>query len=182
MQNLPHARLKVIPDSGHVPMNSHAKEVSAWLIQSFQSAPEPEPSDKVKPPESQPDYECENQIGGVVTGSYGRMIIDHCTGLILENVSADEIMVRGSVLEVENTEVFNTHIALDIYDSTVVMTAGRLHGQVVANRARVDFAGVEMVQATPFRVGEESRLVISVSRAADNRYLNTDRVLVEMDF
>lgn len=43
--------------------------------------------------------------------------------------------------------------------------------------AIVDFAGVRLTKDTPFKVNARSRLVLSVSRAGETRYLHSDRQL-----
>jgi pimeloyl-ACP methyl ester carboxylesterase len=182
VQNLQRGSLLVIPKAGHVPMASHPNEVSTWLLQSLRTAPDRKQSKIAKRHEGQTDYECKNQFGGIVSGAYSRVVIEKCIGLVLENVTAGEIIVRDSHVEFENTEMLNTGTALKIYHSTVVMTAGRVHGLVVVSKSRVDFAGVELDQIKPFNVGEESRLVLSVSRAGKNHYLHADLVLVDTQF
>ncbi len=182
VQNLERGRLQVIPDAGHVPMASHPQEVSAWLLKSLEEAAELRQPGITNLHDGQPLYECNKQIGGVVSGAYSRIVIDECTGLVLDNVTSYEIVVRKSVVEFVNTEILNAMVALDIDDSTVVMTAGRVHGLIVVNRSRLDFAGVEFAQAVPFDISGESRLVISVSRAGKNRYLNSDHVLLDTQF
>jgi pimeloyl-ACP methyl ester carboxylesterase len=182
MQNLPRGSLLVIPNAGHVPMASHPNEVSTWLLQSLRTTPDRKQSKIAIGREGQTDYECKNQFGGVVSGAYSRVVIEKCTGLVLENVTAGEIIVRDSLVEFENSEILNAGVALEINHSTVVMTAGRVHGLVVVNNSRVDFAGVVLDQTKPFNVGEKSRLVLSVSRAGKNRYLHADLVLGDTQF
>ena len=182
LQNLERGRLEVIPDAGHVPMATHPKEVSAWLLKSLQTVLDRKPLRPAKMPEPQTVYTCTNQFGGVVRGTYSHIVIEDCTGLILDGVTANEIIVRNSVVEVENTEILNTRVALEIDHSTVVMTAGKVHGLINVSNSRVDFAGVELVLAKPFNVGEKSRLVISVSRAGNKRYLHDDQVLIHTQF
>lgn len=182
VQNLERGRLDVIPGAGHVPMVSHPQEVSTWLLQSLQPWPDRKQTGPVKMPDAQTDYQCNGQVGGMASGIYSRMVIEDCTGLILDTVTTNEIIVRNSVIEIENTEILNTNVALNIDHSTVVMTAGTVHGLIEVNSSRLDFAGVELVQVVPFNVGEESRLVISVSRAGYKRYLHEDQLLSGTQF
>jgi len=182
VQNLQRGNLLVIPNAGHVPMASHPNEVSTWLLQSLRAAPDRKQPRIAKRRKGQTDYECKDQFGGVVSGAYSRVVIKECTGLVLENVTAGEIIVRDSLVEFENTELLNTGIALEIYNSTVVMTAGRVNGLVVVDNSRVDFAGVVLVQTRPFNVDGESRLVMSVSRAGKKHYLHADHVLHDTGF
>jgi len=175
-QNLERGSLKIIPDAGHVPMSSHGSEVSAWLLQSLREAPDLKKTDSPESAEGLIDYSCDGETGGVVSGAFSRMIIQDCTGLILKNVTAREILVSDSLLEIENTEISYTGISLDIHNSTVVMTAGRVHGEIALNASRLDIAGVELLLRKPFRIAEESRLVMSVNRAANGRYLHDDFV------
>jgi len=178
-ENLEYGRLDVIPGAGHVPMVSNPEEVSTWLMQSLQTVPDPKQSKPANMFDVQTDYQCNGQVGGMVSGAYSSIVIEDCTDLILDGVVANEIVIRNSIVEIENTEILNTNVALEIDHSTVVMTAGRVHGQIEVNGSRIDFAGVQLIRIEPFNVGEESRLVISVSRAGNDRYLHSDKVLRE---
>jgi hypothetical protein len=181
-QNLVRGRLEIIADAGHVPMASHGSEVSEWLLRSLLIAPDLRKEEFPEAAEGQIDYNCDGEAGGVVSGAYARMIIHGCTGLILKNVTAREILVSDSLLEIESTVISYPGISLDIHNSTVVMTGGKVHGTIAVNVSRLDIAGADLFLAKPFRIAEESRLVMSVNRAANGRYLHNDYVLRDTVF
>jgi len=181
-ENLENGRLDVIPGAGHVPMESNPQEVSAWMLHSLQTVPEPKPSRPAEISEAQTDYQCHGQFGGMVSGDYSQIVIENCNGLILDTVTARNIIIRNSAIEIEATDILESGVALEIDHSTVVMTAGTVHGLIEVNGSRLDFAGVELLQDVPFIVGDESRLVISVSRAGSQRYLHLDRTLTGTRF
>lgn len=180
--NLSHARLDVIADAGHVPMASHANEVSSWLLQSIETPPDPEPVKIAEMNQGQSNYQCKKEFGGVVSGTFARMNVEECVGLVFDQVTAYEIIIRQSDVELINTKILRPSVSMEISDSSVMMTAGRVHGQIVLNDSRLDLAGVELNQDQPFEILGESRLVMSVSRAGKNRYLNADRVLLNTQF
>jgi hypothetical protein len=54
------------------------------------------------------------------------------------------------------------------------MTGGAVAGAVKLDKARIDFAGVDLLKETPFEISGPSRLVLSVNRAGKTKYLHGD--------
>lgn len=172
--NLVAGELTVIAEAGHVPMATHPKEVTQWLLATLNSSPKSRPIAATINSVANNNYNCNNSSNEVVRGQYARISLNQCTGVLLDGVIADELIAVNSVVEIQNTQLNNQLTALTAENSVVMMTGGSINGQVKLDKARIDFAGVTLAQSKPFTVKQISRLVLSVNRAADNRYLHQD--------
>jgi hypothetical protein len=172
--NLVTSELTVIEDAGHVPMGSHPKEVSRWLLASLDSQPKSIAQTAIENTSTKQNYECDHSAGETLRGSYARITLTKCTGVLLDGVVADELVAIDSVIEIQNSHFSSGQTALTIKKSVVMMTGSGINGLVNLDQARIDFAGVKLTKDTPFNVNTRSRLVLSVSRAGDKRYLHSD--------
>lgn len=176
------SELTVIAEAGHVPMATHPKEVTQWLLATLNSSPKSLPTTASKNSVANNNYDCNNSNNEVVRGQYARISLNQCTGVLLDGVIADELIAVNSVVEIQNSQFNNQPIALTAEKSVVMMTGGTINGQVNLDKARIDFAGVTLARPKPFTVKQISRLVLSVNRTADNRYLHQDIQLENVDW
>lgn len=172
--NLATSELTVIESAGHVPMASHAKEVSQWLLASLNAQPKSISKTTLENSSTKQNYECNHSTGETLKGSYARITLTECTGVLLDGVVADELVAIDSVIEIQNSRFSSGQTSLTIKKSVVMMTGSTINGLVSLDQARIDFAGVKLTKDTPFKVNTRSRLVLSVSRAGETRYLHSD--------
>ena len=172
--NLTTSELTIIEGAGHVPMASHPKEVSQWLLASLQYQPKATQKPAIENTATKQNYSCDHSTGETLRGSYARITLTECTGVLLDGVVADELIAMDSVLEIQNSQFMSGQTSLMINNSVVMMTGGTISGLVKLDQARIDFAGVNLTKEIPFNVSARSRLVLSVSRAGNNRYLHSD--------
>lgn len=172
--NLATSELTVIESAGHVPMASHAKEVSQWLLASLNAQPKSISKTTLENSSTKQNYECNHSTGETLRGSYARITLTECTGVLLDGVVADELVAIDSVIEIQNSHFRSEQTSLTIKESVVMMTGSTVNGLVNLDQARIDFAGVRLTKDTPFKVNTRSRLVLSVSRAGETRYLHSD--------
>jgi hypothetical protein len=172
--NLASSELRVIEAAGHVPMTSHPKDVSQWLLERLNTQPKSAPQPAIENPTTRQNYDCDYSTGDTLHGRYARITLKECTAVLLDGVIADELIVMDSVIEIQNSHFMSEQTSLMIKDSVVMMTGGSISGAVNLDKARVDFAGVRFAQEVPLVVNRKSRLIISVSRASKNRYMHTD--------
>ena len=64
--------------------------------------------------------------------------------MIIENARARQLIAKRSSIAARNLSVISTEVALDLSDSTLMMTAGIVEGRIAiaADNSRVDLAGV----------------------------------------
>lgn len=178
--NLTGSDLTIIEEAGHVPMTSHTAEVAQWLIAklgkfSVSTSHSSSTAQTALEESSTPqDYTCDHSTGETLRGRYARITLKECTAVLLENVIADELIAIESVVEIQNSEFNNNQTSMSVNASVIMMTGGSIAGSVKLDKARIDFAGVNLFKETPFVIKAQSRLVLSVSRAGKNTYLHGD--------
>ncbi len=180
--NLAAGELTVIAEAGHVPMATHPKEVAQWLLATLNNSPKSLPTAALANSVANNNYDCNGSNNETIRGKYARISLNQCTGVLLDGVIADELIAVNSVVEIQNSQFNSQQIALTAENSVVMMTGGSINGRANLDKARIDFAGVTLAHPTPFSVKKISRLVLSVSRAAENRYLHQDIQLENVDW
>lgn len=173
--NLAASELTIIPDAGHVPMTSHAKEATQWLLLTLNNPPKSlQPSTAKATGVAPENYDCNSSTGDILRGQYARVSLKGCTGVLLDGVTANELIAIDSVVEIQSSYFANSETALTLTNSVAMITGGTIAGSVNLDSTRIDFAGVTLTKNTPFIAKQKSRLVLSVSRAGENRYLHQD--------
>ncbi|HEY8939291.1 MAG TPA: alpha/beta hydrolase [Cellvibrio sp.] len=174
--NLALSELTVITEAGHVPMATHTKEVVQWLLPALSNSSQSLQQSSTTAPNTKPEnYDCNGSTGDILRGEYRRISLNGCQGILLDGVTANELVATDSAVEIQNAKFTSIDAALTLTNSVVMMTGGSITGTVNLDKARIDFAGVNLIKDTPFLVKQRSRLVMSVSRAGKNRYLHQDK-------
>ena len=138
-----------MPNVGHTPMD--APTVSAFLPlleRALQQAPQPTFTE-AQPNVKALDLQCNSETNRFITGSFREIVIDGCTGVHMEHVAAEHIVVRNSTVRMLEVQVAATRrggAALEVASSEVIATAGKLIGDVAlrADNARIDLAGLTL--------------------------------------
>jgi hypothetical protein len=180
--NLASNSLTIIDGAGHVPMASHPQEVSRWLLANLNTAPNSILKPDTKNTTTKQNYSCDHSTGDTLRGHYARITLTECTSVLLDGVVADELILNDSVIEIQHSHFLGKHTSLAVTKSVVMMTGGSIAGLVKLDQARIDFAGVNLSKEIPFTIIAKSRLVLSVSRAGNNRYLHNDLQLESTNY
>lgn len=101
------------------------------------------------------------------SGHYREVIVEHCSAVRLENLIAERIVIRDSIVQMHNVQIRATDVALDVTQSEVTATASNFSGEVAirAGACRIDLAGVHLLGiGTAVEVKRRSRLVASISQ------------------
>ncbi|MEN0039483.1 MAG: alpha/beta hydrolase [Cellvibrio sp.] len=169
---LANSNLKIIDGAGHVPMATHAKDVSQWIIEQFNKPITQAKADKItNTPQA---YECLQRSGDRLTGNYTRITLNGCTEVTLDGVTANEIIITDSAAAIQNSHFTNPQTSLTITNSSVLATGGSISGLVTVDNSRIDFAGIQFTQNISFNATKKSRLILSVSKTSNGRYLHKD--------
>jgi pimeloyl-ACP methyl ester carboxylesterase len=139
------ARLRIIEGAQHMPMNQRPDAFNRALLEALQGPDMlrvPAPID----PESQGDVRCENQTGVRYSGTFERLILESCSGVTIENARARRLIANRSSIAARNLHVISTDVALELSDSTLMLTNGIVGGRIaiVADNSRLDLAGVTL--------------------------------------
>ncbi len=162
---LPNARLEILENSAHVPMQDNAEKFNA-LVLGHLRAPAPLPERATHPAAATRNGRCERRQGMSFQGNYETLLIRECKNAVLRDVRARRVTIIDSSVEIENSEISD---GLRIEDSTLTMTGGRIRGAVAitALASRLDLAGVTITaDELAVRAPLESDLVFSVCRVS----------------
>ena len=113
------------------------------------------------------DLKCSGLVDQQYSGHYREVILEHCSAMRLENLIAERIVIRDSIVQMHNVQIRATDVALDVTQSEVTATASNFSGEVAirADACRIDLAGVHLLGiGTAVEVKRRSRLVASISR------------------
>jgi hypothetical protein len=146
---LPQAQLLVMPNVGHTPMDAPTASAFLQLLErALQQAPQPAvPDTQVSADAS--DLQCKDETLRFITGRFREIVIDGCSGVQMEHVTAEHIVVRNSTLRMTDVQVDASTrggAALEVTSSEVIVTAGKLVGDIAlrVDAGRVDLAGLTL--------------------------------------
>lgn len=148
-RQLPSSQLTTIADAAHVPMRETPQRALA-LVEEFLRAEEP-PWRATPPPASiprdAPELHCENKHGVTFTGVFSRVTIDKCEDVRLSNVTATELAIRNSKVDLVNVRVTGTDTAARISNSLLVGTNVEWRADIGLDvtDSRLDLAGAELI-------------------------------------
>ena len=170
---LPDARLVVMPNAGHVPMHSHPEEFADLVLAGLNhtgvepaSGSAPAATTVASIDQAPPVLQCKSRSLETYTGKFKSIHIDDCIGINLHGVTTEKLVIKHSVVELENVVVNAKEVALDVTESVITATNAQLTGSVgiLANGSRLDLAGVTVVgEKLAVKVRNKSLFIFSIS-------------------
>lgn len=167
---LPQARLVTFPGAGHSPMRDAAASFNGELLAFLQQeAPPSEGGDKL--PQSVPPsgrrVSCRHQNERVYEGSFERLELHGCKGVIIRNARIGQLLAEESVVTINNSDIGSANgTALKAVGAELTLTATTLSGEVAihASRSRLDLAAVTLdASHEAVTGGSGSSLIFSIS-------------------
>ncbi|HMH17509.1 MAG TPA: alpha/beta hydrolase, partial [Burkholderiales bacterium] len=164
---LPRARLAVIERAGHELMLEAPERFRAVLEPFLERGLPPAPAIVAAPLAKRGEGTCRNERNRVFEGEYDRLILDGCRNAQIRNARVRELHILDSTVTLDDSDIVGDETGLSAYDSTIVMTGGRIQGKVAiaASASRLDLAAVEVVgREAAVTASEKSYVVFSLSR------------------
>ena len=165
---LPEAKLFIIKDAEHVPMNSHTEKFNQLLTSALSGSAENNHQQSTTPSTvSKGVLQCNNGYNFVYEGTYSSISLVNCKRILLKNIRAKNLFIKDSLVEMENVYIFSAHTALDVNDSVITVTNAIFKGRtgIRTSGSRLDFAGVLVSgEETGINIRNLSRLVFSISK------------------
>jgi pimeloyl-ACP methyl ester carboxylesterase len=163
---LQNSSLTIIENADHVPMNSQSIIFNDLLLRALRG--DIIDSDvELKNSTPSQSLHCKDKRGEIFSGDFTDIIIENCQGIVLQNVSAESLVIKNSRINIENTVIKSTAMAVSVEHSLVVATNLKLYGETgirVAN-SRLDLAGASIkADGSGIVVDEPSTLVFSISQ------------------
>jgi pimeloyl-ACP methyl ester carboxylesterase len=144
---LPRAQLLSMPGVEHTPMA--LATVQIFLPQLERAlADEPQPPSQAEPPVGTlADARCTGETDRLYSGHFREVIIQDCTAVKLQNLTAQRVVIIDSIVQMLNTRVRSASgNAVEVVNSDLIATAGEFSGDVAisADKARLDLAGIRL--------------------------------------
>jgi len=169
---IPGATLEVLEGCGHVPMRDRLERFKELVIDWLASPPRAIERERAREPMKGPDEHVDRAQGRVLTGEYGRLIIDECEGIVLRGVRAGSVVIRRSRVELEDCDVVGVQIGLEATDSRVKATGGSISAEVAirAERSDLDLAGTAVEgRLAAVRGAADAQVLFSVCQVRSPR-------------
>ena len=143
---LPRARLAVIERAGHEPMLEAPERFRAVLEPFLERGLQPEPASAAAPLAKHGDASCQRERNRVFEGEYDSLTLDGCQQVQIRNARVRELRVLDSTVTIDDSRIGSGETGLQARNSTIVMTGGRVEGNVAITAAasRLDLAAVEV--------------------------------------
>jgi esterase/lipase len=164
--SLPDARLEILEDSAHVPMQDNTEKFNALVLGHLRSPATAPARAAHSAAVGTRNGRCQRRQGMSFQGDYDTLVIRECKNAVLRDVRVRRLVIFDSTVEIETSDIGD---GLRIEDSTLSMTGGRIAGAVAitALASRLDLAGVTITASElAVRAPLESDLVFSVCRVS----------------
>jgi len=169
---LPRARLSVIERAGHELMLEAPERFRTVLEPFLERGLPPAPARAAAPLTKRGEGTCRNERNKVFEGEYDSLILDGCRNAEIRNARVRELHVLESTVTLDDSDIGGGETGLYAYSSTIVMTGGRIEGNVAiaASGSRLDLAAVEVEgREAAVTARQRSYVVFSLSRVRSPR-------------
>jgi pimeloyl-ACP methyl ester carboxylesterase len=168
---MPHARLEIISDSGHEPMQDQTERTNA-LIRKHLLASEHDLAEKYQKAPRLPAFTservgtCYRDSGMKFEGDYRSIELRDCSNITIRNARVGELNVLNSRLKLIDTDILGKKEGLHADNSDVTITNGNISGVIAikAERSRFDLAGVHLNASQDAVKAVGCKFVFSISR------------------
>jgi pimeloyl-ACP methyl ester carboxylesterase len=170
---LPRAELKTMPRVGHTPMEDAPDQFLTLLGAALAANPTPRSPPSAASALEPTNLRCDDRVDQEYSGHYSEVVINRCRAVRLNNLSAERVIIRDSIVQMQNVHVRSSDVALEVSNSEVIATASDFSGEVAirADASRIDLAGVHLISiGNAIEVNRFSRFIASISRIQSPDY------------
>jgi len=167
--NIVRARLEVLPESGHTPMDDVPFKFQEQVRRFLASPVIPERYVAVRDPAPLPASErrghCDGKRGQVFEGDFERIDLVGCDGAILRNVRVRNLRIVGSRVSINDSRIGDLNGGLFTERSRLIITSSRIEGNPAIRAAdtMLDVAGSRLIgQQSAITTPNLAELVCSV--------------------
>ena len=183
-----HARLELIADSGHVPMQDQSAKLNN-LVASYLLASDQDLAEQFHP-DVQPLFagkrvgKCSGESGKVFEGDYLSIDLRECSNITIRNARVGALTVVNSQLDLIDTDIVGKKVGLHADNSDITITNGDISGVIAikSEDSRLDIAGAHVSGSRDAVRGVNSKLVFSVCEVHSphvNGYFHTYKKLID---
>jgi pimeloyl-ACP methyl ester carboxylesterase len=185
---MPHARLEIVAESGHEPMQDQTEKTNA-LIAKHLLASEKDLAGQFPHTPSLPAFTskrsgtCSHESGMEFTGDYRRIDLHDCSNITIRNARVEQLNVVNSRVALFDTDIPGKDEGLIADNSNVTITNGDISGMIAikSNRSRFDLAGVHLMGSQDAVMATDSKFVFSICHVHSPHTDGTLHVYKKMD-
>jgi len=167
---MPRARMEIIPDSGHEPMQDQTERTNT-LIRRHLLASEHDLAERYRPAPPRPAFaservgSCSGASDMKFEGDYRSIELRDCSNIIIRNARVGQLNVLNSRVEMLDTDILGKDEGLHADNSDVTITNGDISGVIAINAtgSRFDLAGVHLQGSQDAVKAVDSKFTFSVS-------------------
>ncbi|MBI4809775.1 MAG: alpha/beta hydrolase [Nitrosomonadales bacterium] len=168
---MPHARLEIIADAGHEPMQDQIEQTNT-LVRKHLLASEQSLMEQFQPMPSKPAMTskregiCKNDSGMIFEGDYRSIELRDCSGITIRNARIGHLHVYNSRATLTDTDILGKEEGVYAEYADLTVTNGDISGTIAINAkySRLDLAGVHLKGSQDAVKALGSKLVFSISQ------------------
>ncbi|MHB8454082.1 MAG: alpha/beta fold hydrolase [Acidiferrobacterales bacterium] len=170
--NIPQARLEILQDCGHTPMDDQPLKFNELVLRELKS-PGPTRAQFLartgpvnRLPVSGRTGSCRKQHNMVFEGDYDRIDIRDCRDVRVRNAHVGELHIDDASVRIDNSRIGDKDGGLVVDNANVTITGGTIDAPVAitASDSHLDLAGVTVIGSkAAVRAPRRSRFLFSVS-------------------
>lgn len=168
---MPRARLEIIANSAHEPMNDQPEKLNTLLMHHLlvdeqALAGQFGKKNKESAPASERVGTCTGDSNKTFEGDYRSIELRDCTNITIRNARIGQLSVYNSRVTLLDTDIAGKDEGLLANNSDITITNGEISGAIALNaiNSRVDLAGVHLKGSRDAVKAVGSKLVFSVSQ------------------
>lgn len=169
--NIDGATLAVIEGAAHVPMKTHTLEFINTVKQAINSNVPIVTNYEFEL--TQGDLVCNGKSNVTYSGKYDAIVLNQCTNIKLQTITAKSLEVNDSLVEAENLTLMGPNIALKAKESVLRITNGTIKGNkaILLSGSRLDLAGVD-ISGDDYAIysDKHSQVVLSICKSGSELY------------
>jgi pimeloyl-ACP methyl ester carboxylesterase len=171
---IPNSRLALIKDGSHIAFVERPEEFKTLVLDHLKQ--KPIAAGPVKTENSggyRQRVDCKNERGATISGRIGRLVVENCHELLVEDAEINSVTIFNSSVTIRNAKILSPQTALTVYNSDLIITIGEIEGEtaIEAHGSRLDIAGTQIVGLRNImQAPVESTAIFSLGRVESPSY------------
>jgi pimeloyl-ACP methyl ester carboxylesterase len=169
--DMPHARLEIIAESGHEPMQDQTEKTNALIMEHLLASEQDLDRQYPQPPRlpaftSQRVGTCSHKSDMEFKGDYLSIDVRDCSSVTIRNARVGHLNVINSRLSMIDTDILGKDEGVHADNSNITVTNGYISGVIAikSERSRFDLAGVQLKGSQDAIKAVGSNFIFSICR------------------
>jgi pimeloyl-ACP methyl ester carboxylesterase len=145
---IPNSRLALIKDGSHIAFVERPEAFKKLVVDHLRQKPvSAGPIKTGNTTGYRQRVDCKNENGATISGRIGRLVVENCQELLIEDAEINTVTIFSSSVTLLNTKILSPQTALTVYDSDLLITNGQIEGEtaIEAHGSRLDIAGTRIL-------------------------------------